>query len=64
MAITFNATIPALQSAITISGNGDGARIKLDVSENEMNEVVRLLSLRGQLLRVTVELDSDASPDV
>lgn len=54
--VMFEATIPALQSAITIAGDG-GARLKLDVPESEMEAVARLLALRGQVLRVTVEVE-------
>jgi len=56
MAVTFLATIPLLQSAIQVSGDG-GARIKLDVPDECMDAVVALMGMRGQVLRVTVELE-------
>lgn len=53
-AITFLASIAPLQSAITIASDG-GARVKLDIPEAEMPAIVRLLLMRGRVLRVTVE---------
>lgn len=52
--ITFLASIAPLQSAITIAHDG-GARIKLDIPEDEMPAIVRLLSMRGMVLKITVE---------
>ena len=52
--IVLLASLPPLQSAITISGDG-GARIKLDVPESEMDAVMRLAGLRGVVFRVTIE---------
>jgi len=58
--IVLLASLPPVQSAITISGDG-GARIKLDVPESEMDAVMRLAALRGELLRVTVEVEVERS---
>jgi len=55
MIIEFEASLPDIQSAITLSGSGNGARIKLDVPENEFVEVVKLTLLRGKSFRVTIE---------
>ena len=55
MIIEFEASLPDIQSAITLSGSGNGARIKLDVPENEFAEVVKLTLLRGKSFRVTIE---------
>lgn len=52
--LTFLASIAPLQSAFMIASDG-GARIKLDIPESEMPAIVRLLLLRGQTLRITVE---------
>jgi len=52
--VTFLASIPPLQSALTISGDG-GARIKLDVDDSNVAPLLKLLLWRGELLRVTVE---------
>jgi hypothetical protein len=54
--ITFLASIAPLQSAITIASDG-GARVKIDIPEDEMPAIVRLLLMRGRVLRITVEID-------
>lgn len=56
--LTFLASIAPLQSAITIASEG-GARIKIDIPESEMDAVVRLMGMRGKVLRITVEPDDD-----
>ncbi|GAV21596.1 hypothetical protein [Carboxydothermus pertinax] len=53
--ISFIASLPPIQSAVSVSGNGDGARVKLDVPGSEMSEVLKLLLLTGKTFRVTVE---------
>ena len=54
--ITFAATIRPIQSALSISGNEDGARLTLDIPETELPAIARLLLMRGKVLRVTVEV--------
>jgi hypothetical protein len=54
-ALTFLASIAPLQSAITIASDG-GARVKIDIPEDEMPAIVRLMLMRGKVLRVTVGL--------
>jgi len=54
--VTFLASFPPIQSAIKITGNGDGMRIQLDIPESEMGNAARLLLWRGVALRVTVEV--------
>lgn len=51
---SFHAILPDITSAINISGAGNGARVKLDVAENEIAEVVKLMLLRGKEFRVDV----------
>ena len=54
--ITMWASLPDIQSAISIGGaEQDSSRIKLDVPGTEIASVVRLLTLRGQSFRVTIE---------
>ncbi len=55
MEITFVGSLPDIQSAITLSGAGNGARIKLDVPETEFSEVVKLALMRGKTFRVRIE---------
>ena len=51
---SFYASLPDIQSAINFSGAGNGARIKLDVSETEIAEVVKLMLLRGKIFKVDI----------
>lgn len=51
---SFHAILPDIQSAINFSGAGNGARIKLDVSESEMTEVIKMVLLRGKEFRVDI----------
>jgi hypothetical protein len=58
---SFRASLPPIQSAVSVSGNGEGARFKLDVSESEMPQAIRLMMLRGMAFKVTIEVE-DAEP--
>lgn len=53
--ITFVASLPAIASALNISGNGDGARIKLDVPGTDLPQVLKLTLMTGQAFKVTIE---------
>jgi hypothetical protein len=55
LATTFLASFPAIQSAIKISGSGDGIRVQLDIPESEVPNALPLLGWREMALRVTVE---------
>jgi len=57
--VTFLCSMPSIQSAIRISGTGDGMRIQLDIPETEMPNAVRLIAWRERVLRVTVQDDGD-----
>jgi len=57
MKVTFLAAFPPIQSAIKITGAGDGMRIQLDVPESEMGNAIELLAWRQRVLKVTVELE-------
>jgi hypothetical protein len=57
-AVTFLASIAPLQSAITIASDG-GARVKIDIPEDEMAAVMLLTMMRGRVLKITVEPDDD-----
>jgi hypothetical protein len=54
MRIEFNASLPPIQSAINLDGNGDGARIKLDIPRSEIEAVLKLQGLTGQVFRVVI----------
>lgn len=51
--VTFLASFPPIQSAIKVGQ--DGARVQFDIPETEMPSIVRLMLMRGKVLRVTVE---------
>lgn len=54
--VTFVASLPPIQSAITLDGQGDGARIKLDVPRHDVGEVLKLqLLFTERVFRVTIE---------
>lgn len=52
--ISFTASFPGIASAIRVAGDG-GARILLDIPENELPAIARLLLMRGKAIKVTVE---------
>jgi hypothetical protein len=54
--VSFLASFPNIQTAIRVAGDG-GARILLDIPETELPAIVRLLLLRGQVIRVTVQAE-------
>lgn len=61
--ISFVGSLPPIQSAISISGVGDGARLKLDIPQTDA-DVIPLIQLffSGCMFRVTFELaDSPTS---
>lgn len=58
--ISFIASLPPIQSAIQLNGL-DGARIKLDVPENEMPEVMKLVLLKSKAFRVTITQEKEKS---
>ncbi len=51
---TFRAIIAPTPGAIKVSGDGNGARILLEVSETELGDALELLALRNVLLKVTI----------
>jgi len=53
--ITFTASLPPIQSAVSVHGQGDGARIKLDVPGTDVAQAIKLLLLAGKAFKVTVE---------
>ena len=53
---SFLGTIAPLQTAITISSDG-GWRVKIDIPGNQEGAALELLTLRGKVLRITVEED-------
>lgn len=52
---SFTASLPPIQSAISVSGQGDGARIKLDIPQSELPAIINLQLLAGKTFTVTIE---------
>jgi len=53
--LTFLATMPDIQSWLTIHGKDGVGRIKLDTPRGELPQVLKMTLMAGQLLRITVE---------
>lgn len=51
--IRMMASIPMIQSAISIGGDG-GARLKLDIPASEIAQVMRLMLYQGEAFEVIV----------
>jgi hypothetical protein len=56
--VTFPATIPPMETAIKIHGEG-GARLILDIAESDLGEFVPALALRQRRLTVTLTERAD-----
>jgi hypothetical protein len=56
--ISFNASIPPMETAIKIHGEG-GARMQLDIAESDLGGFLPALVMRGKRLRVTLESVED-----
>ena len=54
MKIEFIASLPDIQTAIQIGGDGS-TRVKLEIPESELAEAVKLVLLKGQAFRVKIE---------
>ena len=52
----FYGSIPDIQSAIKISGNG-AIRLQVDVPETELAEAIKIVAARGEVIKVTMEWD-------
>lgn len=62
--ITFLASLPPIQSAISLDGNGDGARIKLDIPRGDADAVLLLQHyFSGEAFEVTIKrIEQEAKP--
>ena len=62
--IQFMASLPDIQSAISIGGDG-ATRVKFDIPSSELAEAVKLTLLQGHAFRVTIEkVEDDWMPKV
>ncbi len=55
MRITFTASLPPIQSALSVSGDRCGGRLKLDIPESELAQALKVVLLAGKAFRVTIE---------
>jgi len=55
--IVFIASLPDILSAINIAGQDGNSRIKLDIPASDITAVIRLIELKGQSFKVTIEED-------
>lgn len=54
--IIFIASLPPIQSAISLDGHGDGGRVKLDVPASDAGALLLLQhNYTGKAFRVTIE---------
>jgi len=53
--IVFIASLPDILSAINIAGVDGNSRIKLDIPASDIDSVVKLTGMRGQVFKVTIE---------
>jgi len=58
--IIFTASLPDILSAINIAGVDGNSRIKLDIPASEIEAVVKLTGMRGQVFKVTIEEISES----
>jgi hypothetical protein len=54
MRIEMIASLPPIQSAINIGGDG-ATRIKLDIPASELANAIKLVMLKGQAFKITIE---------
>lgn len=52
--IKFIATLPGIQSAIQISGMKDGAIVKLEVPQSEIEQITKFSNLAGEIFEVII----------
>jgi len=53
--IVFIASLPDILSAINIAGVDGNSRIKLDIPASDIESVVKLTEMKGQVFKVTIE---------
>jgi len=53
--IVFIASLPDILSAINIAGQDGNSRIKLDIPASDVAAVVKLIEMKGQSFKVTIE---------
>ncbi len=64
MKIEFIASLPPIQSAISLDGMGDGGRVKLDISRRYSQELLLLQQMAGKQIKIIAESIEDDSFDL
>ena len=59
--VTFLASFPPIQSAIKVGQ--DGARVQFDIPETELPAIVRLMLMRGRVLKITIEAEDNGATE-
>lgn len=54
--ISFLASLPPIQSAMSVSGNHNGMRMKIDIPETEVPIAIKAMLFAEKLIRVTIEV--------
>lgn len=54
--LVFNASLPSIQSAIQISGDGS-ARVKFDIPSSEINAILKLPQFTGKSFKLCLVVD-------
>ena len=59
--IVFVASLPPIQSAISLDGRGDGGRVKLDIPASDVGALLLLQHhYADRMFKVTIEADDSA----
>jgi hypothetical protein len=58
--LEFIASLSPIATAISISGTGEGAVLRLEIPASEMYSIVQLQLLAGKIFKVTIEEIKDS----
>lgn len=58
MKIEMKASLPMIQSAISIGGDG-ATRVKLDIPSSELPNALKLVMLQGKAFKLTIETEEE-----
>ena len=53
--IEFIASLSQIMSAIQVDGMDGNSRVKLDIPASEIEAVMKLIAMKGQVFKVTIE---------
>jgi len=53
--IEFIASLSQIMSAIQLDGMDGNSRVKLDIPASEIKAVMKLIAMKGQVFKVTIE---------